>query len=491
MPATAWPQFVGGLSTSRSPTMDAEQCTNLYAATVESQTNVKQKVLFSTPGLAPLLEVGTTSCRGMFSQDGRTWAAVGALVYELDLTANTATLIGTIADDGDPVSWASNGRGGEQLLLVGGGEVKVFDLLTNVLSAPIVLPLTNLPVQCAFLDGYFLLLEADTVRCWFSALEDGEMWDALDFFARSQVSDNLVAMTVLRDRVWVLGSESTELFFDSGDADVPFVPYPGAIIHTGISGPWAWATDGQFLYWLATSDQGQGYFVQASDGQVQTISTDSIDFAISGATTFSDVEALSYFDEGHQFLVWTLPSCGTCGLTLAYDPGQQLFHQRAFFDQTLGIFTRWQVRGIASTEHGLICGDYSSGDVYRLSLDTFTDNGNAIRRVRRAPYLSPNAEIAFVDQVELGAQVGVGLNSGQGSDPTVLLRLSRDAGMTWTPTVSTRLGAMGQYGTRAVWHRLGRVRLDRLVMEVSVTDAVKVAFGPGLWLRLTQGNGQL
>ncbi len=491
MPSTAWPQFIGGLGTSRSPTLNDEATINLYPASIESQTNSKSKVLWGTPGLEPLQEVSTTSTRGVFSQDGRTWAAVGALVYELDLTANTATLIGTIADDGQPVSWASNGRGGEQLLIVGGGEVKVFDLLTNVLSAPIALPLTNLPVQCAFLDGYFLLLEADTVRCWFSALEDGEMWDALDFFARSQVSDNLVAMTVLRDRVWLWGSESTELYFDSGDADVPFVPYPGAIIHTGITGPWAWATDGQFTYWLATSDQGQGYFVQGSDGQVQTISTDAIDFAIAGATRLDDVEAVSFFQEGHQFITWTLPSCATCGLTLSFDAIEKLWHQKAFFDQTLGIFTRWQVRGLAATDQGLICGDYSTGNIYRLSLSTYTDNGNMIRRVRRAPYLSPNAEIAFVDQVELGAQVGVGLNSGQGSDPTVLLRLSRDAGMTWTPTVSTRLGAMGQYGTRAVWHRLGKVRLDRLVMEVSMTDAVKVAFGPGLWLRLTQGNQQL
>ena len=95
------------------------------------------------------------------------------------------------------------------------------------------------------------------------------------------------------------------------------------------------------------------------------------------------------------------------------------------------------------------------------------------------------------DQIELGAQVGVGLSDGQGSAPTVLARVSRDNAMTWTPTVSAALGAIGEYGTRAIWRHLGRVRLDRFCLEVSITDPVRVVFGPGLHLRLTQGNGQL
>src|ERR1041385_9184981 len=103
-----WPQFVGGTYTSRSPTMADEACINLFPVTVESQTNAKQKMLLGCPGLKPLFAAATVSCRGMFSEDGRTFAAIGAVLYELDLTANTATSRGVIADDQQPVSFASN-----------------------------------------------------------------------------------------------------------------------------------------------------------------------------------------------------------------------------------------------------------------------------------------------------------------------------------------------------------------------------------------------
>jgi len=325
-----WSQFCDGSYQSRSPTLDCEQTVNLYPATVESQTNSKQKSLIGTPGLRRLLSVGTTQCRGMFSEDGRTWCVTGGVLYELDLTANTATSRGTIADDGKPVSFASNGRGGEQLAICGGGSLYVLDLETNVLTGPVAVPLTNAAVSIAFIDGYFLLLEASTVRIWFSSLEDGLLWDALDFFARSQTSDNYVALTVVRDRVWCFGSATTDLVYDSGSADVPFVPYPGAILYEGIVGPTAVATDGQSTFWVAQNSQGRAYIVEGREGQAKPISTDAIDFAIAQATNLDDIEAEAYSAEGHSFIAWTIPCAGTCGVTYLWDTKEQLWHQRGY-----------------------------------------------------------------------------------------------------------------------------------------------------------------
>jgi len=263
------------------------------------------------------------------------------------------------------------------------------------------------------------------------------------------------------------------------------------VIPYGIVGPWALASDGDSLYWLAEQDQGRAGFVRATEGGVQSISTDAIDFAIAGATTLADVEALSVWQEGHQAIAWTLPSCATCGLTVVWDQNEQLWHQRGTWDQTLGLFMRWRVRGMASTAQGLVVGDFETGDLYTLSLECGTENGALIRRVRRAPYLSSDAQIAFLDQIELGARVGVGLRTGQGADPQVMARVSRDNGLTWGPVVTAALGKMGDYGTRVLFRRLGRVRLDRFVFELSQTDPVPAVYGPGLWLRLTPGTDQL
>jgi hypothetical protein len=485
--AQAWSQFCSGTYQHRSPTLDAELCQNLFPITIESQSNSKSKALLGSPGLKALFSVPTDSCRGLFYEDGKAVAVIGGTAYDLDLVANTATSLGSIADDGLPVSFASNGRGGEQLAICGGGELKVLDLVTNVLGSAVTLPLTNAPVCVDFIDGFGLLLEADTVKVYFSALEDFESWDGLDFFARNQTSDNFVAMKVLRDRIWLLGSHTTEIFYDSGQADVPFLPYPGAILFEGCIAPWSVCTDGNSLFWLAENAEGRARFVRAADAQAQPISTDAIDFALASYTRLDNTEVLSYFQEGHNFLCWTCPSGGNCGITWVYDVKEQLWHQRGYWQEVDACFDRWRPRGVCSTPQGVIVGDHETGDVYELDLDTWTDNGAMIRRVRRAPYLANDRTWMFLDEFELGVEMGVGLNTGQGVDPQVLLRLSRDAGRTWTPSIVGRLGRMGEYRNRCIFRRLGRVRSDQLVIEISITDPIRIAIGPGAWIRASQG----
>jgi len=483
-----WNQFIGGSFQSRSPTLDAEATINLMSVTIDSASNAKKSMLLGTPGLRRLFSVATESCRGMFSQDGRTFAVVGATLYELDLTADTATTLGTVADDELPVSFASNGRGGEQLAICSGGELYVFELDTNTFLGAVTLPLTNAAASVDFIDGYGLVLEKDTVRCWFTALEDFTDVDGLDYFARSQTSDNFVAMKVLRDKVWLFGSQTTELYYDSGDADTPFVPYPGALLREGCAAPWSVTIQGEAIYWLAQDAEGRARFVRAADLDAQPVSTDAIDFALAQAPRLDDTEVLSYWQEGHGFVIWTCPSLSNCGRTFVFDTKEQLWHERASRDTIVSIFYRWRARGVASTDQGVIVGDFETGEIYLLDLNYFSDNGNPIWRVRRTPYLSAENSWLFVDQFELGIQAGVGLNSGQGVDPQVALRVSRDGAMTWGPAITASVGKQGNYLNRAVWRRLGRVRGDRLVIEVSQTDPVRTVWGPGAWLRITQGS---
>jgi hypothetical protein len=76
----------------------------------------------------------------------------------------------------------------------------------------------------------------------------------------------------------------------------------------------------------------------------------------------------------------------------------------------------------------------------------------------------------FYSQFQLDLETGIGLVSGQGSDPQVMLRWSDDGGHTWTNESWVSAGRLGQYTRRAVWRRLGRSR-DR-IFEVVVSDPV-------------------
>ena len=125
-----------------------------------------------------------------------------------------------------------------------------------MLSAAISLPFSN-PVMITFLNGYGLINERDKPTVWFSALSNLSSWDALDFFTRSNTSDYIVGIATVKDRVACLGSKTTTWFYDSGDADNPFVPYPGTTIQTGLLHHSLLGTYNDEVFFVAQSDRGQ------------------------------------------------------------------------------------------------------------------------------------------------------------------------------------------------------------------------------------------
>ena len=487
-----WSAFVGPSYTMRSPNLDTEATINLFAETIESAGNAKRSTLYGTPGLLSVGSVATARCRGMFSQETRTFAVIGATLYELTLSGSGLTLVvvttsrGTIVDDGLPVFFASNGPGGNQLAISGGGQLKIFNLSTNVLSAAISLPLTNAPGPIAFINSYFVLVEVNTLKVWFSANEDGTTWNGLDFFARSNTSDNVVGLAVAHDLIRVFGSKTSELYYNAGEADYPFLPYAGSISMDGAVAATGIGVIGETFVWVSKNQWDVVRVMQAGTGEPTVLSTPPVEFALAGYSSVTDVELLTYEQEGHAFAIWTFP---TADVTWAFDLRERQWHQRARWDGTL--FHRWRVRGAcAPGSQVILCGDYLTGDLYILSLDTFTDNCVAIRRLRRAPYLSEENQWLFLDQVELGTQSGVGAGTTS-ANANVLLRVSRDNGNTYSSSLTASRGVAGAFNARAIWRRLGRARADRLVLEVSSTDSVRCVFGPGLWIRSANGSGEL
>ena len=66
---------------------------------------------------------------------------------------------------------------------------------------------------------------------------------------------------------------------------------------------------------------------------------------------------------------------------------------------------------------------------------------------------------------------GVGLNSGQGADPQIMLTYSDDGGRTYSNELWRSLGAIGQYRTRVIWRSLGQFRQRQ--MRMVMTDPVR------------------
>jgi hypothetical protein len=120
-----------------------------------------------------------------------------------------------------------------------------------------------------------------------------------------------------------------------------------------------------------------------------------------------------------------------------------------------------------------LVGDWANGNVYEYSLEAYTDNGNAIPRIRACQTLQAGMDMQRNSSFLLDMDTGVGITVGQGSDPQAMLRWSKDGGKTWSNQLWRTMGKIGEYSRRCVWRRVGGGR--RTVYEVQITDPVKVA----------------
>jgi hypothetical protein len=125
-----------------------------------------------------------------------------------------------------------------------------------------------------------------------------------------------------------------------------------------------------------------------------------------------------------------------------------------------------------------LVGDWNSGNVYVMDIGVYTDNGQAIRRLRRAPHVSNEQQWIRFDELQIDMEVGDGpqppLLDGAGNPrgPQAMLRWSNDGGRTFGNEHWTDTGQAGNYGVRARWLRMGRAR-DR-VFELVFSDPVAV-----------------
>ena len=79
-----------------------------------------------------------------------------------------------------------------------------------------------------------------------------------------------------------------------------------------------------------------------------------------------------------------------------------------------------------------------------MSQSLYDDDGTAIRRVRRSPHIFTNNRDVTINRLALHADVGHGLATGQGSDPTSCSACRRTAA---TPGATRSLGDTGAPGS--------------------------------------------
>ncbi len=424
---------------------------------VENDPVSNRPALYSVPGQRAFLTVSTDhDARALFAMNDRVFAIVGMTLVEL-FSGGTYVVRGTVVQNANPAQMAMNGTTGtaaNQLLIGSGNNIYSLALTTNVLTGPLI---AGEAQHIGMLDGYGLALNPTTGKLRLSNLNDFTTWDSTQFALRSNQPDNWRAMVVNAPDLWLIGEQTGDVWYDAGTSPFPFAPRPGATFRYGILAVFTLIVLGDSVFWLSRNADGQGQVVQARGYVPQPINSYALSAAISRyeqTTTVSDAEAIGCELNGHLFYVLTFPSVPA---SWAYDVRTGLWAEWGQWNTATNRYDRWFPRVMCQTWNKHLIGGTGSGVIAQFDDTIATElDGGVIRRVRIPPALQAADRARLtIDRFELGVDTGVGTVSGQGSNPKVSLRVSRDFGHTWSNEREAALGKIGTFGTRCFWTRCG------------------------------------
>ncbi len=465
-----WPAFIGGTNPVQSMIFDSERATNLYVERATVKTLGGDAMLVPTPGFTTVATVPEVGGRGLVSIGNplRMFGAVGMTIYEFDGALNPTSL-GSVTVNSQPVQWAYNGIVGGQLGIASGGAFSYIDLATNTQNFPAMPTGANFS-HLGFAGGFGILLQSTTGKVFLSALNDLSSWSAGQFFRRSLFADPVVAMFVdSNNLIWLLGTETFEVWYNTGTGTQPWAPLTGLVGPYGIAAPFAFALSAAGNMWVSRNKEGIGEVVSTRGGIPQSISPYGVANAIDNlirTTQTADMEILPYHMQGHTFANIALPTANT---TYTVDLESSAWATRGKWDPVLNRFGLWGPRAHCVFNGKHYIADRSTGIIAEMDPAVATElDGTGIVRERISPPLVNEGKRQPIDQIEVHMGVGLAPQSGQGSNPVALLAMSDDGGMTYGNNRQAGFGRVGQYKKRVYWTRCGAG--PQSVAKVRITD---------------------
>lgn len=417
-------------------------------------------VLESAPGAILRGAAGNGACR---TAKIINWKTLGYPVFGNKLVSISGAFsvveIGTLNTSSGQVVGA---RGRNYVMFVDGTNGYSYNGTTFAQISDADFP--NGATHCVYLDGFFITHDPTTDNFFISAVEDPTSWNALDFDAASVAPDNVLAIAATESILYLVGDETMQPYFNNENPDFPYAVYLTGVAEKGILAIYSLAESDEGVFYLATTPEGGTfvYRIQGTDGTV-----------VSGDEQASRIEALSnpenavgfiYKQAGKSFYALQFLDDD---LTMIYNIGAGAWEDRQAADGG-----RWRAAGHGIIGKKNIIGDIDAGNFYQLSLTEYTDAGEHLIRKRRTQIIHQDNRTIDYHELVIDFEPGVGLITGQGSDPQCKMRYSNDGGFTWSDVLTAPIGKIGEYDRRCRFPQLGSAR--NRVFEFWVSDPVPV-----------------
>jgi hypothetical protein len=241
---------------------------------------------------------------------------VGNKIYKTDRTGAVTLIPGDLmTNHRGRVYFADNGIADfkegdlEKILMITDGTAAYYintaldDAVVKITDADFTDVIVS-PTRVIFNDGYFLIQDSATqnviVSSQYWQVADG--WDSLQAFVVQSTQDKNQAMILLNDQVWIWGTDSYEIYVDTGSTQV-YDPLAGTSHTVGTAAKHSVATNGKNVFWLGSNAQGQNKILMNEGYDYRVISTVPIEKEIENYEITSDAVGYCYNYTGEVYQI--------------------------------------------------------------------------------------------------------------------------------------------------------------------------------------------
>lgn len=422
-------QFSGQTGEHQSVQFSREIVRNMYMVQSESSDRIGSIVF---PGLKNF-GTGTARDRGDHVMADVHYLINGSQLFS-ESSAGVRTLIGSIggtdraifADDKVNLLIAVNNT----LYIYNGTSLSTITqtVITNVSSV-------------SYINRQFVIT-GDDQKFAISDVDSPTIYNALNFEFEKTAPDTLYRAYVFEQLIYMICSTSIVQWDNTGTGNPPVSRRTTALVNSGAAGKHCVTSTEAFMYYLGADKKV--YQVVGASGR--PVSTNGVAYPIESFAVVSDCIASSFVWKGQTFVMFKFPTAAAV----------MLYSETNNYWVELGSGTEKDVRNeyfgnaaIACYGKVLMC-DFDNGNTYELDEETFTDNGKTRLWIRELPSFTglllgrPERKVT-VSRIQLEIQKGVGLISGQGSDPRLICELSNDGGMSYGKQKFVKMGALGDH----------------------------------------------
>jgi hypothetical protein len=294
------------------------------------------------------------------------------------------------------------------------------------------------PGYIAFQDGYFIAADVNNPKWRLSQLNNGHFFPpaSANVGALQTKPDNCVACVKVPGRgnnLIVMGRTVCELWQNVGYYLFPYQRTSGFNIDYGCVNPATIAYGENFVVWIGANEKSSPVIMYTTGGDIQTISTDGINFKLNQVKHPEDSFAMIFRQDGHLIYQFSFTNKDD-NFTLAYDFNTQKFSNLC--DEEMNYHP---ARRIASYNNSYYYISAQDAGLYEISSKYSTVEGKVIPRIRIASnFRLPGSETFVVNTITFPIEQGHAKNPQE-----IDMSISIDGGNSFGNSIRYTLNPLG------------------------------------------------